>query len=127
LLIHEAELRVTRRLHLILRRSRSAAEAIEETEGGGPMATGIVENPAYEPSTFWRAAAGACREAVHAAHEARLLKTMAEDAVEMRVYDVGHRIRKHPFASVAVAFAIGVPLGALIGWAGGHARKVSRG
>ncbi len=91
------------------------------------MATAVVEKPACESSTFLRAAAVACRQAVHAAHEARLLKTIAEDAVETRVYDTAHRIRKHPFMSVAMAFAIGVPLGALIGWAGGHARKVSRG
>jgi ElaB/YqjD/DUF883 family membrane-anchored ribosome-binding protein len=76
-----------------------------------------------EPSTFWRAAAGACREAVHAAHEARLIRTIAENAVEMRAYDVAHRIRKHPFASVAVAFAIGVPLGALLAWAGARGKS----
>ena len=37
------------------------------------------------PSTFGRAAADACREAVH---EARLMKAIAEDALEMRVYDM---------------------------------------
>jgi ElaB/YqjD/DUF883 family membrane-anchored ribosome-binding protein len=114
LLFHDVELRVTRTLHLI-------------PEEGGPMATAVVEKPACESSTFLRAAAVACRQAVHAAHEARLLKTIAEDAVETRVYEAAHRIRKHPFMSVAMAFAIGVPLGALIGWAGGHARQVPRG
>jgi ElaB/YqjD/DUF883 family membrane-anchored ribosome-binding protein len=49
-----------------------------------------------------------------------MLKIIAEDAVETRVYDTAHRIRKHPFKSVAIAFAIGLPLGALIGWAGAH-------
>jgi hypothetical protein len=81
------------------------------------MATAVVEKPVCEPSTFWRFAADACRQAIHAAHEARILKTIAEDAVEARVYDAAHRIRKHPFASAAVAFAIGVPVGALVGWA----------
>jgi ElaB/YqjD/DUF883 family membrane-anchored ribosome-binding protein len=41
----------------------------------------------------------------------------------MRAYDVAHRIRKHPFASVAVAFAIGVPLGALLAWAGARGKS----
>jgi hypothetical protein len=91
---------------------------------GDTMATAVVEKPAFEPSTFWRFAADACRQAVHAAHEARMLKTIAEDAVETRVYNTAHSIRKHPFKSVAIAFAIGVPLGAVIGWAG-HGRKSS--
>lgn len=87
------------------------------------MATAVVEKPAREPSDFLRAAAVACRQAVHAAHEARILKTIAADAVETRVYDAAHRIRKHPFKSVAAAFAIGVPFGALVGWACTHTGK----
>jgi ElaB/YqjD/DUF883 family membrane-anchored ribosome-binding protein len=87
------------------------------------MAIAVVEKLVRKPSTFWRFAADARRQAVRAAHEARILKTIAEDALETRVYDTAHRIRKHPFKSMAIAFAIGVPLGALIGWAGAHGRR----
>lgn len=87
------------------------------------MATATIEKPACAPSPFWRFAADACRQAIHAAHDARLLKTIAEDAVETRMYDAAHRIRKHPFMAVGAAFAIGVPLGLLVGWAGTRAGR----
>lgn len=87
------------------------------------MATAVVERLVRKPSTFWRFAADASRRAVHAAHDARILKTIAEDALETRVFETAHRIKKHPFKSVAIAFAIGVPLGALIGRAGAHGRQ----
>jgi ElaB/YqjD/DUF883 family membrane-anchored ribosome-binding protein len=45
--------------------------------------------------------------------DAKILKGRVEDALETRVYDAAHRIRKHPFRFVAAAFAIGVPLGVL--------------
>jgi ElaB/YqjD/DUF883 family membrane-anchored ribosome-binding protein len=59
----------------------------------------------------------AMRQAAHVAHEARVLKTIAADAVEARVYETAHRIRKDPFKAVGIAFAIGVPVGAFLGWA----------
>jgi len=90
------------------------------------MATATIEKPACSPSPFWRFAADACRQAIHAAHDARLLKTIAEDAVETRMYDAAHRIRKHPFMAVGMAFAIGVPLGLLVGWAGARAGRAHR-
>lgn len=87
------------------------------------MATAVIDKPACESSAFWRFAADACRQAVQAAHDARILKTVAEDAIETRVYEAAHRIRKHPFMAVAVAFAIGVPIGVFVGWAGARAGK----
>jgi hypothetical protein len=90
------------------------------------MATATIERPACAPSPFWRFAADACRQAIHAAHDARLLKTIAEDAVETRMYDATHRIRKHPFIAVGVAFAVGVPLGLLVGWAGARTARARR-
>lgn len=58
----------------------------------------------------------AFQQAAHIAHKARVLKTVAGDAVEARVVETAHRIRKDPFKSVGIAFAIGVPIGALLGW-----------
>lgn len=58
----------------------------------------------------------ALHQAVHLAHKARVLKTVAADAVEARVVETAHRIRKEPFKFVGLAFAIGVPVGALLGW-----------
>jgi ElaB/YqjD/DUF883 family membrane-anchored ribosome-binding protein len=51
------------------------------------------------------------------AGEARRLKAAAADAMETGIYDAAHRIRKYPFISVGAAFAVGVPLGLLAGWA----------
>lgn len=87
------------------------------------MAATVVQKPACEHSTFWRFAADACRQAIHAAHEARILKTIAEDAVETRVYEAAHRIRKHPFLATAAAFAVGVPVGILIAAAASRRRE----
>ena len=56
------------------------------------------------------------QQAAHVAHKARVFKTVAADAVEARVVETAHRIRKDPFKSVGIAFAIGVPVGALLGW-----------
>lgn len=51
------------------------------------------------------------------AGEARRLKAVAAETVETGLYDAAHRIRKNPFAAVGAAFAIGVPVGLLFGWA----------
>jgi len=65
----------------------------------------------------------AFEQAAHVAHKARVLKTIAGDAVETRIVETAHRIRKDPFKSVGVAFAIGVPIGALFGWMLSHSRN----
>ena len=71
--------------------------------------------------------------AAHAAHEARVLKTMAADAVEDGIYaarravtrggreveewreTTAYRIKKAPFLSVAVAAGAGLLVGAVCG------------
>jgi ElaB/YqjD/DUF883 family membrane-anchored ribosome-binding protein len=75
--------------------------------------------------------------AAHAAHEARVLKTMAADAVEDGIYAVRHavarggreveewrettafRIKKAPLLSVAFAAGAGLLIGVLCGRWGG--------
>ena len=89
------------------------------------MAMAVFEKPRYEFSTFRQFAEDARRQAQHAAREARLLKTIAQDAVEARMYEAAHRIRQQPLRAVAMAFAIGVPIGALIAWMGGRSRKAA--
>jgi ElaB/YqjD/DUF883 family membrane-anchored ribosome-binding protein len=67
-----------------------------------------------------RAVDDAFQQAAHVAHKARVLKTVAADALEARVVETAHRIRKDPFTSVGIAFAIGVPVGAFLGWVFSH-------
>lgn len=90
------------------------------------MAATAVEKPACDLSMFRQFAADARRQAVQAAHEARMLKTVAEDAVETGMYEAAHRIRKNPLMSVAAAFAIGIPVGVLIAWVGGRAGRLPK-
>jgi ElaB/YqjD/DUF883 family membrane-anchored ribosome-binding protein len=78
------------------------------------MNTAIFEKRGYKAPTFWRVAADAGR---------RVLKFKAGEALETRMYDAAHRIRKHPFAAVTSAFAIGVPLGLLAGWVSTRRRR----
>ena len=87
------------------------------------MAMTALERLASEPSTFRQFTTGARRQAQRAAHEARMLKTSAQDAIEARMYEAAHRIRKQPLRAVAMAFAIGVPIGAFIGWIGTRSRN----
>jgi hypothetical protein len=87
------------------------------------MATPVADTPA---PTLREKAADAVRTASHLSHEARLLKTMASDAIEDGVHaarraatvarrdlqelqeDAIYRIKRSPLASVGVAFAAGV-------------------
>jgi ElaB/YqjD/DUF883 family membrane-anchored ribosome-binding protein len=87
---------------------------------GETMATAAFDKKACECAEcagVRRTAEDAFQQAAHLAHKARVLKTIAADAVEARVVETAHRIRKDPFKSVGFAFAIGVPVGALLGWA----------
>jgi ElaB/YqjD/DUF883 family membrane-anchored ribosome-binding protein len=75
---------------------------------------------------------GAARRFAHVSHEARLIKSLATDAVEDAVhatnhaiktakrrvqdladrrYEVAHRIRQQPFKAIGMAFGAGVFLG----------------
>jgi hypothetical protein len=80
------------------------------------MTTVIVEKRAYAPPTLWRRTPGAGLGAIHALRDAKIFKSRVEEALETCMYDAAHRIRKHPFVSVAAALAVGVPLGALVAW-----------
>ncbi len=89
------------------------------------MATTAFDTATCECSEIRRSVDDVRRQAAHIAHEARVLKTIAADAVEERVVETAHRIRKNPFTSVGVAFAIGVPVGALLALACGHSLHAS--
>jgi ElaB/YqjD/DUF883 family membrane-anchored ribosome-binding protein len=78
----------------------------------------------------------ACRQATHISHEARLLKSVAEDAIEdgvhaakramksvqRRVENLGdfkdeaiHRVKRQPVRAVGAAFGVGLALGLALG------------
>lgn len=75
----------------------------------------------------------AVRQAAHVAHEARLFKTLASDAVEDRVHaakraithglheledlrdSAAHRVKRAPLMTVGLAFAGGILFGLLVG------------
>lgn len=87
------------------------------------MATEVVGTPCEGGAErFWKGLAVAFRSATHAAHEARVFRTMAMDTVEDCAMNAAQRIRRHPLAAVGAAFAIGVPAGLLVGWIAGHRR-----
>ena len=56
---------------------------------------------------------------VNAAQQAKILKNRAGEALETRMYEVAHRIRKSPLTAVSTAFAIG----ALVSWASTRRRR----
>jgi hypothetical protein len=89
------------------------------------MTTAVVEKRGYEPPTFRARSAGAGRRAIRLAHDAKILKSRVEEALETRRYEAAHRIRKHPFLAVAAAFAIALPLGVAAGWASTRRRRLS--
>ena len=80
-----------------------------------------------------------CRQAAHTSHEARALKTIAQDAIEdgthaarralrtvkHRLEDLGdlqeeaiHRVKRQPLRAVGIAAAAGVVVGLAVGWMG---------
>lgn len=102
------------------------------------MAIATVETPEIEqkPSIGDRVV-DTCRQAAHISHEARLLKSVAEDAIEdgvhaarraiksvrRRVEDLGdlkgeaiHRVKRQPLQALGVTFGIGLALGLAAGW-----------
>jgi ElaB/YqjD/DUF883 family membrane-anchored ribosome-binding protein len=85
--------------------------------------------------------AEAARRVVHASHEAHLLKTIAEDALEDGLYaakravknvhrrldDLGdvkdeavRRVKRQPLLTVGIAFGVGAVVGVLGGWLAGR-------
>jgi ElaB/YqjD/DUF883 family membrane-anchored ribosome-binding protein len=83
----------------------------------------------------------AVRHAAHLSHEARLLKSLAADALEDGAHAVkrsvrqakaraldgrdglAYRIKRQPFAAIAIAFSIGAMIGLFTGYAGGRRRS----
>ena len=102
------------------------------------MAFANVEIPeeVAQKTTIGGRVVGACREAVHISHEARLLKSVAEDAIEDSVYaakraiksvkrrveDLGdlkdeavRRVKRQPLQALAAVFGVGITLGLAVG------------
>ncbi len=85
------------------------------------MTTTVVEKPCEScANACWAVLVTTFRDVTHAAHEVRLCKTIAADALEKCVFKTEHRIKQHPFAAVGAAFGIGIPAGLLMGWMFGH-------
>ena len=89
-------------------------------------------------------AVDACRHAVHLSHEARLLKSLATDAVEDGVHrarralrslerrvenlatvkdEAVHRVRRQPLQAMGIALGAGLVLGLAVGWFGGRSER----
>lgn len=99
------------------------------------MAAASVETPEIEPRPTARdRAVDACRQAAHVSHEARLLKSVAEDAIEDGVHaakraiksaqrrvgdlkdEATYRVKRRPLQAMGAAFGIGLVLGLATGW-----------
>lgn len=95
-----------------------------------------VESPLVDESTLSGRAADALRHAAHLSHEARLLKTVAADAVEDAVHsakrtikqarqgaldardELTYRVKREPLKAAALMFAAGAVVGAVLVLAG---------
>ena len=85
-----------------------------------------------------------CRHAAHLSHEARLLKSLATDAVEDGVHaakralislerrveeltdvkdEAVHQVKRQPLRSVGIALGAGLVVGVAIGWIGRRPRR----
>jgi ElaB/YqjD/DUF883 family membrane-anchored ribosome-binding protein len=100
------------------------------------MDSATLESPA-EAHALRDRAADALRHATHMSHEARLLKSMASDAVEdgvyaarravknvqRRLHDAGdlrdtavYKVKRNPLGALGVAFGAGLLFGTVAGW-----------
>jgi ElaB/YqjD/DUF883 family membrane-anchored ribosome-binding protein len=94
------------------------------------MATAVVEaREMAEAPSFRERVVDACRQAGHLSHEARLLKTIAEDAIEDGVYEAkravksmgrqleglsdeaAYRVKRQPLQAVGVGLVFGLGIG----------------
>ena len=106
------------------------------------MTTATIETPTRAVhATVGDKAADVLRAATHAGHEARLLKSLATDAVEDGVYaarraarvakrdledvrdELAYRVKRKPLKALAFAAVAGIGLGILIGAVWGAARS----
>jgi ElaB/YqjD/DUF883 family membrane-anchored ribosome-binding protein len=94
-----------------------------------------------EAPSFRERVVDACRQAGHLSHEARLMKTVAEDALEDGVYaakravksigrqvetlgeEAAYRVKRQPLQAVGIAAGVGLVFGVAVGWA---ASRLSR-
>jgi ElaB/YqjD/DUF883 family membrane-anchored ribosome-binding protein len=94
-----------------------------------------IESPTTDGPTLRERAADALHQAAHLSREARLLKTMAEDAVEDGMHaakrtikharqtavsardELAYRVKREPMKAMAVIFAAGALLGLGLGLA----------
>jgi hypothetical protein len=93
------------------------------------MTTTPMESPAAEEPTLRERATDTLRQAVHLSHEARLLKTLAADAVEDGLHaaqrtikharqtgldardEMTYRVKREPGRAMAVVFGVGALVG----------------
>jgi len=103
------------------------------------MASAIAETPVIPTTTVRDRVIDAVGQVAHVAHEARLLKTLAADAVEDGVYAAKraitrgahevedlrdaavYRVKKAPLLSIALAAGAGMLVGTVFGWWGRRA------
>jgi len=104
------------------------------------MNPATTETPQLEKSATVRdRVLDAVRHAAHVSHEAKLLKSIATDAVEDGIHaakralkhvkrhvervedckvETAHSIRRQPLTSIAIAAGLGLAVGTLVGWYG---------
>ena len=114
------------------------------------MNSATTETPQLENSATVRdRVLDAVRHAAHVSHEAKLLKSIATDAVEDGIHaakralknvkrsvervedftaETAHSIKRQPLKSIAIAAGLGLAVGTLVGWYGarvGHSRHAT--
>ena len=104
------------------------------------MTSATVETPETTRNASVRdRAIDACRQATHLSHEARLLKSLASDAVEDGVHaakraitsvkrgvekladlkdEAVHRVKRQPLRALSIALGVGLVAGVAVGWIG---------
>jgi len=108
------------------------------------MTPSIVDTTGGQDHPVRDKAVDAVRHVAHASHEARLLKTIAADAVEDGVYaakrvvktarrwtrsttdlrdEAAYRIKREPFKFVGLALGVGIQLGLILGWVSRRATR----
>jgi hypothetical protein len=105
------------------------------------MRSAIADTPMADDTTIRDRAVDTVRQAAHVAHEARLLKTLATDAVEDGVHaakraitrglhdlddlreSAAYRVKRAPLLTVSLAVAGGILVGIALGWLGRSSRQ----
>ena len=104
------------------------------------MTAATVETPETTRNASVRdRAIDACRQATHLSHEARLLKSLASDAVEDGVHaakraitsvkrgveeladlkdEAVHRVKRQHLRALSIALGVGLVVGVAVGWIG---------